>query len=134
MTKKKEKTINENIIMQDIIDNQNEKIRMLESRIESLQDQLETAYGVNAGLREEQESDENYVTLTKIHTLILVFMGLARSYCQGSELGACIENAVENYHLDLAKALAPHTKFGFGKNKEDESTDDFDEEFDDEEL
>ena len=130
MTKKKENT---NIIMQDIIDNQNEKIRMLESRIESLQDQLETAYGVNAGLREEQESDENYVTLTKIHTLILVFMGLARSYCKGSELGACIENAVENYHLDLAKALAPHTKFGFGKNKEDETFDD-DEEFGEEEF
>ena len=131
MTKKKGNTT---LIMQDIIDNQNEKIRMLESRIESLQDQLETAYGVNAGLREEQESDENYVTLTKIHTLILVFMGLARSYCKGSELGACIENAIEKYYLDMAEALGGHTEFGFGKNKEDESTDDYDEEFDDEEL
>lgn len=130
MTKKKENT---NIIMQDIIDNQNEKIRTLESRIESLQDQLETAYGVNAGLREEQESDENYVTLTKLHTLLLIFMGLARNYCKGTELGRCIENAIENYYSDMAMALARRTDFGFGKNKEDESTDD-DEEFDEEEL
>lgn len=36
----------------------------------------------------------------------------------------------------MAKALARHTDFGFGKNKEDESTDDYDdeEEFDDERM
>ena len=121
MTKKKENT---NIIMHDIIDNQNEKIRMLEGRIETLKEQLETAYGVNAGLMENQDSDEGYVTLTKVHTLILVLMGLVRSYCKGSELGDLIENAVENYYLDIAKALARHTDFGFGKNTEDETFDD----------
>lgn len=131
MTKKK---VNTTLIMQDIIDNQNEKIKMLESRIEVLKDQLETAYGVNAGLSEELDSDENYTYLTKLHTLLLIFMGLTRNYCKGSELGACIENAIENYYLDMAKALARHTEFGFGKNKEDEPTDDYDEEFDDEEL
>jgi hypothetical protein len=120
MTKKKENT---NIIMQDIIDNQNEKIRMLEGRIETLKEQLETAYGVNAGLMENQDSDEGYVTLTKVHTLILVLMGLVRSYCNGSEFGDCIENAVKNYYCDMAKALARHTDFGFG-NKEDETFDD----------
>lgn len=130
MTKKKENT---NIIMQDIIDNQNEKIRMLGGRIETLKEQLETAYGVNAGLMENQDSDEGYVTLTKLHTLLLIFMGLTRSYCKGTELGECIENAVENYHLDLAKALARHTKFGFGRIKEDETFDD-DEEFGEEEF
>ena len=132
MTKKKGNTT---IILQDIIDNQNEKIRMLESRIESLKEQLETAYGVNAGLMENQDSDEDYITLTKMHTLLLVFMGLIRNYCKGTELGECIENAVENYYCDMAKALARHTDFGFGKNKEDESTDDYDDEdFDDKEL
>ena len=82
---------------------------------------------------ENQESDENYVTLTKIHTLILVFMGLARSYCKGSELGACIENAIEKYYFDMAEALGGHTEFGFGKNKEDETFDD-DEEFGEEDF
>lgn len=125
---------NTNIIMQDIIDNQNEKIRILEDRIETLQDQLEIAYGVNAGLMENQESDEDYVTLTKMHTLILVLMGLVRSYCNGSGLGDCIENAVKNYYCDIAKALARHTDFGFGKNKEDEPTDDYDEEFGEEDF
>jgi hypothetical protein len=131
MTKKKENTT---IIMQDIIDNQNEKIKTLESRIETLKDQLETAYGVNAGLSEELDSDENYTYLTKLHTLLLIFMGLTRNYCEGSELGACIENAIENYYLDMAKALARHTEFGFGKNKEDEPTDDYDEEFGEEDF
>ena len=131
MTKKGNTTL----IMQDIIDNQNEKIKMLESRIEVLKDQLETAYGVNAGLSEELDSDEKYTYLTKLQTLILVFMGLTRNYCKGSELGRCIENAIENYYLDMAEALARHTEFGFGKNKEDESTDEYDDEaFDDEEL
>jgi len=120
----KNKVKNTNIIMQDIIDNQNEKIRMLEDRIETFQDQLEMAYGVNAGLLENQESDEDYVTLTKMHTLILVLMGLVRSYSNGSELGDLIENAVKNYYCDMAEALARHTDFGFEKNKEDETFDD----------
>ena len=64
--KKKENTSNDKVILQDIIDNQNEKIRTLESRIENLQDQLETAYGVNNGLLEEQKDDENYRNLPDI--------------------------------------------------------------------
>ena len=133
--KKKENTSNNNIIMQDIIDNLNEKNRVLESRIKNLQEQLETAYGVNAGLLEQQENEEDYTTLTKMHSLLLVFMALTKGYTKNSELGRLIEDAIDNYYIDMAKALARHTEFGFGKEKEDESTDEYDDEaFDDEEL
>ena len=131
MTKKKDNTSNDKVIMQDIIDNLNEKNRVLESRIVSLQEQLETAYGVNAGLQEQLDNEEDYDTLTKLHTLLLIFMGLTRNFCKDSELGGCIENAIENYYVDMAKALAKRTNFGFGRKKEDGSTDDnnYDEDF-----
>ena len=133
--KKKENTANDVVYLQDIIDNQNEKIKTLESRIASLQEQLETAYSVNNGLLAEQQGEEDYDTLTKMHTLLLVFMALTKGYTKNSELGRLIEDAIDNYYIDMAKALARHTEFGFGKEKEDESTDEYDDEaFDDEEL
>ena len=134
MTKKKDNTSNDKVIMQDIIDNLNEKNRVLESRIANLQEQLETAYGVNAGLQEQQDNDEDYDTLTKLHTLLLIFMGLTKKYCMNSELGMCIEDAIENYYCDMAMALAKRTDFGFGRKKKEDETFDDDEEFGEEEF
>lgn len=133
--KKKENTTNDKVIMQDIIDNLNEKNRVLESRIIILQEQLETAYGVNAGLMEEQKDEEDYTTLTKMHTLLLIIMALTKNYCKNSELGKLIEDAVDNYYCDMALALAKRTDFGFGRRKkEDKSTDNnYDEDFGDDE-
>ena len=87
MSKKKDNTSNEVTILQDIIDNLNEKNRILTERMECLQDQLDAAYGVNEGLLDEQKDDENYQNLTKLNTLLLVLMGLTQNYCGDSDLG-----------------------------------------------
>lgn len=131
--KKKENTANDVVYLQDIIDNLNEKIKTLESRIANLQEQLETAYSVNNGLLAEQQGEEDYDTLTKMHTLLLVFMALTKGYTKNSELGRLIEDAIDNYYIDMAKALAKRTDFSFSRRKkEDESTDNCDEDFGDE--
>ena len=110
--KKKENTSNDTIILQDIIDNLNEKNRILTDRIECLEEQLEAAYGVNEGLLDEQKNDGNYQNLTKLNILLLILMGLTQNYCNdGSDLGKSIGKAIENFYVDTAMSLVKKVDF-----------------------
>lgn len=127
MSKKKANTSNDITIMQDIIDNLNEKNRILTERIECLEDQLDVAYGVNAGLQDEQKNDDGYENLTKLNTLLLIIMGLTQNYCKGSDLGRSVGKAIENFYADAAISLVKTADFKFGGRDNDEE--DGDEEF-----
>ena len=125
MSKKKDNTSNEVTILQDIIDNLNEKNRILTERMECLQDQLDAAYGVNEGLLDEQKDDENYQNLTKLNTLLLVLMGLTQNYCGDSDLGRSLGKAIENFYADTALSLVKKVDFKFrGKENDDEEYED----------
>lgn len=120
MSKKKDNTSTEVTIMQDIIDNLNEKNRILNNRIECLEEQLDTAYGVNEGLLDEQKDDENYQNLTKLNTLLLVLMGLTQGYCGDSDLGRSLSKAIENFYVDTAMSLVKNVDFKFRGRETDE--------------
>lgn len=124
--KKKSKNSNDITIMQDIIDNLNEKNRILTERIECL-NRLDVAYGVNAGLQDEQKRDDDYENLTKLNTLLLIIMGLTQNYCNDSDLGRSVGKAIENFYADAAISLVKTVDFKFGGRDND------DEEYDDEE-
>ena len=130
--KKKENTSNDTIILQDIIDNLNEKNRILTERIECLENQLDVAYGVNAGLQDEQKNDGNYQNLTKLNILLLILMGLTQNYCNdGSDLGKSIGKAIENFYVDTAMSLVKKVDFRLSgrDNDEEENEEDGEEEF-----
>ena len=133
MTKKKADSSNDVPILEDIIFNQNEKIKRLDEEINSLKEQLEVAYGVNEGLIEEQNDDEKTQNLTMLTTLLLVIMGLTQSYCSSTEYGSCIAGAIKKFYCDMAVNLVKTTDFGLG-NKKDEDNEDTEEEWDDDEL
>ena len=119
--KKKSKNSNDITIMQDIIDNLNEKNRILTERIECLENQLDVAYGVNAGLQAEQKDDEDYENLTKLNTLLLVLMGLTQNYCDDSDLGKSLRKAIENFYGDTALSLVKKVDFRLsGRNNDEE--------------
>ena len=128
--KKKTNTSNEIIVMQDIIDNLNDKNRVLTERIECLEEQLETAYGVNSELLESRKDDEDYRNLTKLNCLLFTIMGLTQNYCKGSDLGKSIGKAIENFYCDTALSLVKKVDFRLnGRDNEDEEYDDGEEEF-----
>lgn len=119
--KKKTNTSNDIIIMQDIIDNLNEKNRILTERIECLEEQLNVAYSVNAGLQDEQKDDEDYQNLTKLNTLLLVLMGLTQNYCSdGSDLGRSVGKAIENFYADTALSLVKKVDFRLNSRDNDD--------------
>lgn len=123
--KKKVNTSNDITIMQDIIDNLNEKNRILTERIECLENQLDVAYGVNAGLQDEQKDDDNYENLTKLNTLLLVLMGLTQNYCNDSDLGKSLREAIENFYADTALSLVKKVDFKLrGRDNDDEDCED----------
>ena len=128
--KKKTNTSNEIIVMQDIIDNLNDKNRVLTERIECLEEQLETAYGVNSELLESRKDDEDYRNLTKLNCLLFTIMGLTQNYCKGSDLGKSIGKAIENFYCDTALSLVKKVDFRLnGRDNEEEEYDDGEEEF-----
>ena len=128
--KKKTNTSNEIIVMQDIIDNLNDKNRVLTERIECLEEQLDVAYSVNKGLQDEQKDDEDYQNLTKLNVLLLIIMGLTQNYCKGSDLGKSIGKAIENFYCDTALSLVKKVDFRLnGRDNEEEEYDDGEEEF-----
>lgn len=128
--KKKTNTSNDIIVMQDIIDNLNDKNRILTERIECLEEQLETAYGVNSELLESRKDDEDYRNLTKLNCLLFTIMGLTQNYCKGSDLGKSIGKAIENFYCDTALSLVKKVDFRLnGRDNEDEEYDDGEEEF-----
>lgn len=130
MTKKKANTNNDITIMQDIIDNLNEKNRILTEQIECLEDQLDVAYSVNKGLQDEQKDDEDYQNLTKLNVLLLIIMGLTQNYCKGSDLGKSIGKAIENFYCDTALSLVKKVDFRLnGRDNEEEEYEDGEEEF-----
>ena len=130
MTKKKANTNNDITIMQDIIDNLNDKNRVLTERIECLEEQLETAYGVNSELLESRKNDEDYRNLTKLNCLLFTIMGLTQNYCKGSDLGKSIGKAIENFYCDTALSLVKKVDFRLnGRDNEEEEYDDGEEEF-----
>lgn len=131
MSKKKANTSNDITIMQDIIDNLNEKNRILTERIECLEDQLDVAYGVNAGLQDEQKNDDDYENLIKLNTLLLIIMGLTQNYCKGSDLGRSVGKAIENFYGDTALSLVKKVDFRLSgrDNDEEENEEDGEEEF-----
>ena len=118
--KKKSKNSNDITIMQDIIDNLNEKNRILTERIECLENQLDVAYGVNAGLQDEQKRDDDYENLTKLNTLLLVLMGLTQNYCDDSDLGKSLRKAIENFYGDTALSLVKKVDFRLSGRDNDE--------------
>ena len=119
--KKKTNTSNEIIVMQDIIDNLNDKNRVLTERIECLEEQLETAYGVNSELLESRKDDEDYRNLTKLNCLLFTIMGLTQNYCKGSDLGKSIGKAIENFYCDTALSLVKKVDFRLnGRDNEEE--------------
>lgn len=124
--KKKASNSNDIIVMQDIIDNLNEKNRILNNRIECLEEQLDVAYGVNAGLQDEQKNDDDYENLIKLNTLLLIIMGLTQNYCKGSDLGRSVGKAIENFYADAAISLVKTADFKFGGRENDEEFDDDD--------
>lgn len=126
----KTNTSNDIIVMQDIIDNLNDKNRVLTERIECLEEQLETAYGVNSELLESRKDDEDYRNLTKLNCLLFTIMGLTQNYCKGSDLGKSIGKAIENFYCDTALSLVKKVDFRLnGRDNEDEEYDDGEEEF-----
>ena len=128
--KKKTNTSNDIIVMQDIIDNLNDKNRVLTERIECLEEQLETAYGVNSELLESRKDDEDYRNLTKLNCLLFTIMGLTQNYCKGSDLGKSIGKAIENFYCDTALSLVKKVDFRLnGRDNEEEEYDDGEEEF-----
>ena len=125
--RKKDKTYND-IIKQDIIDNLSEENRILNNRITSLENQLETAYGVNGGLLESRKNEEDYQNLVKLNTLLMTIMGLTQNFCNdGSDLGKSIGKAIENFYADTALSLVKKVDFKLRARDNDE------EEFDDDE-
>ena len=129
--KKKTNTSNEIIVMQDIIDNLNDKNRVLTERIECLEEQLETAYGVNSELLESRKDDEDYQNLTKLFAILLIIMGLTQNFCNdGSDLGRSLGKAIENFYADTALSLVKKVDFRLnGRDNEEEEYDDGEEEF-----
>ena len=129
--KKKTNTSNEIIVMQDIIDNLNDKNRVLTERIECLEEQLETAYGVNSELLESRKDDEDYRNLTKLNCLLFTIMGLTQNFCNdGSDLGKSLGKAIENFYADTALSLVKKVDFRLnGRDNEEEEYDDGEEEF-----
>lgn len=128
--KKKTNTSNDIILMQDIIDNLNEKNKILSERIECLEEQLNVAYGVNAGLQDEQKDDEDYRNLTKLFAILLIIMGLSQNYCNDSDLGKSLRKSIENFYADTALSLVKTVDFRLnGRDNEDEEYDDGEEEF-----
>lgn len=128
--KKKTNTSNDIILMQDIIDNLNEKNKILSERIECLEEQLNVAYGVNAGLQDEQKDDEDYRNLTKLFAILLIIMGLSQNYCNDSDLGKNLRKSIENFYADTALSLVKTVDFRLnGRDNEDEEYDDGEEEF-----
>lgn len=123
--KKKTNTSNEIIVMQDIIDNLNDKNRVLTERIECLEEQLDVAYSVNKGLQDEQKDDEDYQNLTKLNVLLLIIMGLTQNYCKGSDLGRSVGRAIENFYADTALSLVKKVDFRLrGRDNDEEEFDD----------
>ena len=127
----KHKKNNSNVItvMQDIIDNLNDKNRILTERIECLEEQLNVAYGVNAGLQDEQK----YKNLVQLHTLLMVLLNLVAPHCDSSPLGQSVGLAIKKYLMTIAKNLATGTLFIREEDKEDWKEDD-DEEYGEEEF
>lgn len=123
---KKTNTSNDIIVMQDIIDNLNDKNRVLTERIECLEEQLETAYGVNSELLESRKDDEDYRNLTKLNCLLFTIMGLTQNYCKGSDLGKSIGKAIENFYCDTALSLVKKVDFKLRGRENDEEFDDDD--------
>lgn len=131
MSKKKEQSNNEVTVLEDIIFNQNEKMRKLEDQIKSLKEQLELAYGVNEGLIEEQDNEEKSHNLTRLQILLMIIMGLSQRYCDDSDYGRGIGTAIENFYCDAALNLVKFVNFGLGnKPNEDEDNEGTDEEWD----
>ena len=123
--KKKASNSNDIIVMQDIIDNLNEKNRILNNRIECLEEQLDVAYSVNKGLQDEQKDDEDYQNLTKLNVLLLIIMGLTQTYCKGSDLGRSVGRAIENFYADTALSLVKKVDFRLrGRDNDEEEFDD----------
>ena len=127
---KKKNISNDVTILEDIIFNQNEKIRKLDDQNKSLKEQLELAYSLNAGFQERQNNEEKTRNLTKLNTLLLVIMGLTQKLCDDTDYGRCISNAIKNFYTDTALNLVKHVDYGLG-NKKDEAIIDDEEETDD---
>ena len=128
--KKKTNTSNDIIVMQDIIDNLNDKNRILNDRIGCLEEQLETAYSAYSELTEKIKNNKDYRTLSKINCLLLVIMGLAQNYCNdGSDLGMSLGKAIENFYADTALSLVKKVDFRLNGRENDEDANDNDDDW-----
>ena len=125
--KKKVNTNNDTIILEDIIDGLNDKNRILTERIECLEEQLQTAYSAYSELTQKVKNNNDYRSLSKIHCLLLVIMGLAQNYCNdGSDLGRSLGKAIENFYADTALSLVKKVDFKLRGRENDEEFDDDD--------
>ena len=108
--KKNDKTNNISV-MQEIIDSLNDRNKTLTNRLECLEDQLDAAYCENAELQQELEKEDDFKNLVNLNTMLLIFMGLTQNYCNGSDLGECIQTSIENFYCDTAKSILKQTQF-----------------------
>lgn len=135
MSKKKNPS-KEVTILDDIISNQNEKMRSQVDMINFLKQQLEVAYDVNQRLQEELESksdnmddksESNFRNLTQLSTLLMVLMNLIIPHCDDSSLGQAIGKAIKRYQIIMAKSLVKDTVYIKEEHKEDWKEEDGDE-------